>query len=86
MEDARTSEEDDTVSQDSNTPIDHGHLARNCSIKFITPAVKASVISLLFCFDSTRHSYYGTPRRLKVGGRGIYTDYVFNVTKRLVWA
>ena len=26
---------------DSNTPIDHGHLARNCSIKIIKPAVKA---------------------------------------------
>ena len=25
-------------------PIDHGHLARNCSIKIITPAVKALVI------------------------------------------
>ena len=45
MEDAGTSEEDDTNSQDSNTSIDHGHLARNCSIKIITPAVKASVIS-----------------------------------------
>ena len=32
-------------SQDSYTPIDHGHLARNCSIKIITPAVKSSVIS-----------------------------------------
>ena len=46
MEDARTAEEDDDIdSQDSNTPIDHGHLAQNCSIKIITPAVKASVIS-----------------------------------------
>ena len=46
MEDAGTSEEDDDIdSQDSNTPIDHGHLARNCSIKIVTPAVKASVIS-----------------------------------------
>ena len=45
MEDAGTSEEDDIDSQDSNTPIDHGHLARNCSIKIITPSVKASVIS-----------------------------------------
>ena len=34
MEDAGTSEEDDDIdSQDSNIPIDHGHLARNCSIK-----------------------------------------------------
>ena len=42
MEDAGTSEEDDDIdSQDSNTLIDHGHLARNCSIKIITPAVKA---------------------------------------------
>ena len=42
MEEAGTSEEDDDIdSQDSNTPIDHGHQARNCSIKIITPAVKA---------------------------------------------
>ena len=34
MEDAGTSEEDDDIdNQDSNTPIDHGHVARNCSIK-----------------------------------------------------
>ena len=46
MEDAGTSEEDDIDSQDYNTSIDHGHLARNCSIKIITPAVKASVISI----------------------------------------
>ena len=31
-EDVGTSEEDDIDSQDSNTPIDHGHLARNCSM------------------------------------------------------
>ena len=41
-----TSEEDDIDSQDSNTPIDHYHLARNCLIKITTPAVKASVMSL----------------------------------------
>ena len=36
MEDAGISEEDDDIdSQDSNTTIDHGHLARNCSIKVI---------------------------------------------------
>ena len=45
MEDAGTSEEDDINSQDSNTPTDHGHLARNCSIKIITLAVKPLVIS-----------------------------------------
>ena len=45
MEDAGTSEEDDDIdSQDSNTPIDHGYLAQNCSIKIITPAVKASIV------------------------------------------
>ena len=32
--------------------------------------------STLFCFDSTRHNYYGILRRRKVNGRGIYTDYV----------
>ena len=47
MEAAGTSEEEDDIdSQDSNIPIDHGHLAWNCSIKIITPAVKASVVSL----------------------------------------
>ena len=46
MEDAGASENDDIDSEDSYTPIDHGHLARNCSIKIITPAVKASVISI----------------------------------------
>ena len=47
MEDAGTSEEDDDIeSQDSNTPIGHGNLAWNCSMKIITPTVKASVISL----------------------------------------
>ena len=41
MEDSGISEEDDDIdSQDSKTPIDHGHLARNCSIK----------INISFCF------------------------------------
>ena len=35
MEEAGTSEEDNN-SQDSNTPIDHGHLACNCSIKIVS--------------------------------------------------
>ena len=43
MEDAGTSEEDND-SQDSNTSIDHGHLAQNCLIKITMLAVKASVI------------------------------------------
>ena len=49
MEDARTSEdEDDNIdSQDSKTLIDHGHLAQNCSIKIIRPAMKASTHLLL---------------------------------------
>ena len=50
MEYAGTSEEGDIDSQDSNLPIDHGHLARNCSIKIITPAVKALVISSRYLF------------------------------------
>ena len=32
--------------------------------------------TLLFCFDSTRHSFYVTLRRRAVGGKGIYTDHV----------
>ena len=31
--------------------------------------------TLLFCFDSTRHSYWRFIRQWKVGGRGIYTVY-----------
>ena len=57
MEDAGTPEEDDINSQDSNTPIDHGHLVRNCSIKIITPAMKASIISLTWMIY---YSYYGS--------------------------
>ena len=57
VEDARTSEEDDDIdSQDSNMPIDHGHLARNCLIKVITPAVKASVISKIIPLQQNNHS------------------------------
>ena len=62
MEDTRTSEEDDDIdSQDSNIPIDHGHLARNCSIKIITPAVKAihtncyNIMIFLLCI--LQHDY-----------------------------
>ena len=44
---AAVARSDDIDSQDSNTPIDHGHLARNCLIKITTPAAKASVISFL---------------------------------------
>ena len=57
MEDAGTSEEDDTDSQDSNIPIDHSHLVRNCSIKIITPAMNAIVISqidVLMVYDAFR--------------------------------
>ena len=57
MEDAGTSEEDDTDSQDSNIAMDHGYLAWNCSIKIITLAVKALVISefillQVLCFEA----------------------------------
>ena len=33
MEDGGTLKEQNTNSQDSNIPIDHGHLAQNCLIK-----------------------------------------------------
>ena len=57
MEDARTSEEDDDIdSQDSNALIDHDHLARNCSIKIITLAVKASVISEIRLPENNMHT------------------------------
>ena len=46
MEDSGTSEEDDIDSQDSNTPIDHGHLARNCSIKILVPEFAVEDMSL----------------------------------------
>ena len=60
MEDATTSEEDNIDSQDSNIPIDHGHLARNCSIKTITPAVKGLVISKLPCNNIILYIKNGT--------------------------
>ena len=43
-EDTVTSEEEDAESQDFNIAMYHGHLARNCLMKIITPAVKALVI------------------------------------------
>ena len=50
MEDAETSEEDDNIdSQDSNIPIDHGHLARNCSIKI--KVILDSSFRLFFSFS-----------------------------------
>ena len=54
MEDAVTSEED-TNSQDFNTPTEHDHLARNCLMKIITLAVKALVISSRY-----RHWFRGS--------------------------
>ena len=49
MEDAGTSEEDDDFNcQDSNTQIDHGHLAGNCSIK---------IKQLLFFFSVLLESF-----------------------------
>ena len=53
MEGAGTSEEDDDIySQDSNIHIEHGHLARNSSIKIITPAVKAFIINFHIDFQN----------------------------------
>ena len=47
MEDAGTSEEDDNInSQDSNTPIDHGYLAQNCSIKIKPGSVRLETMVL----------------------------------------
>ena len=47
MKDAGTSEEDDDIdSQDSNTPIDHGHLARNCLI--ISGRLSVEVVFTLY--------------------------------------
>ena len=60
MEDAGASEEDDIDSQDSNTPIDHGHLARNCLMKITMPAVKASVILSNFILFSSSFSFHPT--------------------------
>ena len=49
MEDAGTSEEDDNInSQDSNIPVDHGHLARNCSIKINCNVVVLFVIETVW--------------------------------------
>ena len=54
MEDAGTSEEDDIEGQDSNTPIEHGHLARNCTIKiWKTPRCKTMITSVGCPFASS---------------------------------
>ena len=57
MEDAGTSEEDDIDSQDSNTPIDHGHLAQNCLIKKCITATSAFNINS--CDPININSFYG---------------------------
>ena len=60
MEDAGTSEEDNDIdSQDSNTPINHGHLARNCSIKIIWKLVQniPSFPSHSFCKNISSQNY-----------------------------
>ena len=67
MEDARTSEEDDTDSQHSNIPIDHSHLARNCSIKeMLAISLAGSIILLMDWADENvkgrsgwNFSYFG---------------------------
>ena len=71
MEDAGTSDEDDIDSQDSNTPIDHGHLALNCLIKITMPAVKASVISCSHCI----------PHRLIMEEKGARVDWCKKLEK-----
>ena len=54
-------EGDDNIdSQDSNTLIDHGHLAWNCSVKIITLAVKASVISSDFLMQERNEIVFTT--------------------------
>ena len=56
MEDVGTWEEyDDIDSQDSNTQIDHGHLARNCSIKnILMTGVIAFVSDFIYLFVMVR--------------------------------
>ena len=49
MEDSRTSEEEDTDSQDSNIPVHHGNLPRNCWIKIIMLAVQALITKWHSC-------------------------------------
>ena len=63
MENAGISEEDDDIdNQNSNTSIDHSHLARNCSINVITSAVKASVNSLTFLAHMSHSpTYFDSP-------------------------
>ena len=58
MEDAGTSEEDDIDSQDSNTPIDHGYVAWNCSIKILLLKTTGITASLACTF--ARHVAHRT--------------------------
>ena len=41
-----TSEGEDTDSQDFNIPADHGHLAWNCLLKIIMPAVQKATLPI----------------------------------------
>ena len=54
MEGAGTSEEEDTDSQDSNIPTDHGHLAQNCSIKIIEQKLFTRDLSTFILFLVSR--------------------------------
>ena len=60
MEDAGTSEEDDIDSQDSNIPTDHSHLAWNCLLKIIMPAVQKATLPISIV--SKEIKIFDTPR------------------------
>ena len=52
MEDAMTSEEEDTDSQDFNIATDHSHLARNCLMKIKKPWSQISIVQRNYFFCS----------------------------------
>ena len=58
MENAMTSEEEDTDSQDFSIPTGHAHLARNCLMKIITLATKAIVISVFAQLGNSATVYF----------------------------
>ena len=91
MEDVGTSEEDDIDSQDSNT-TDHGHLARNCSIKILK---QGNAVLYLFCIlwhrMSPEHSGWTSLNLLNVRNRELIslktkTFSQFQILQKEKWA
>ena len=86
LEDAGTSEEDYIDSQDSNIPIDHGHLAQNCSIKTLLSGrnIKNSFIMVIPRFGRAMPQL-GHNMVQTVGPGTRKDNYIIHMRKILPW-